>query len=197
MNRCFRNKEFDGVEGRTAQDLKPILDKVDALLDVHSSISSDGVSFCVCGEHSVEVAKVLPVERVLFGLDSFVMGGTEYYMNSQKKVGICIECGTRGSEDAINTAVEAIYSFLSYYGLVDVENKVRKPQLFFAESMYRNKKDFKLAGEFSDFEKIKEKTLVGYDGDKEVFINDGKFILFPDEPKEKNGECFTVLKKLN
>jgi hypothetical protein len=83
-------------------------------------------------------------------------GGTDGYMNSQGKIGICVECGNHNAPDATGKALSSIQKFLEYFGMIDViENTENQKYIYTAVSAYKTKTPyFKVAKKFSDFENI-------------------------------------------
>ena len=116
-------------------------------------------------------------------------------MNLQNKPGFCFECGYANDSKTQTVAEEAIINFLTYYGCI--ENKViqtsNKPKLVKIIDLYKNRYgSFKSKRDFKDFEKMKEKTLIGLDGNREVFVNMGQIVLFVRDREKINEECFLV-----
>jgi hypothetical protein len=97
----------------------------------------------------------------------------------------------------VEIAKEAIFSFLVGTGNVEGVNKKNvAKKLFKSAYIYKSKNGpFKFERVFNDFEKMVERTLVGYDGDEEVYLEENDVIMFADEPEEIGGECFLVVRE--
>ena len=64
------------------------------------------------------------------------------------------------------------------------------------KSLYKNTEaPFKKTRDFADFEVLKEKTLIGKEGNNEVYRENGEIIAFVRDREELNSECFIVLEK--
>ncbi len=199
LNRCFFNQQSFNIEksleGRTAKEIIPYLDEADALLDIHASLTKDSIPFVICDESNIETAKIFGASKVVCNIDLFHPGSTDNYMNLQNKPGFCFECGYANDSKTQTVAEEAIINFLTYYGCI--ENKViqtsNKPKLVKIIDLYKNRYgSFKSKRDFKDFEKMKEKTLIGLDGNREVFVNMGQIVLFVRDREKINEECFLV-----
>ncbi|MEK6890534.1 MAG: hypothetical protein AABX03_00170, partial [Nanoarchaeota archaeon] len=65
-------------------------------------------------------------------------------------------------------------------------------------SLYNNKFGrFSKSREFSDFELLNKKTIIGKDGTKVVYGSRGDILLFVRDREELNSECFLVAKEIS
>ncbi len=201
LNRCFLKKQPEDVvntlEGRTAVQIMEILDKADVLLDIHASNSVDSVPFVIGEKNSFEFARVMPFEIISFNWDEFEKGATDAYMNNNGKMGFCIECGYVKDPKGQERAEIAIMNFLRKANLIKGKAKKTKGQKYFRiSSLYKNKYgSFNKWRDFADFEYLKEKTLIGHDGNKEVFAEKDNNIIFVRDRKDLNQECFVIAKE--
>ncbi|MBI4919250.1 succinylglutamate desuccinylase/aspartoacylase family protein [archaeon] len=202
LNRCFLKKQprdvKDTLEGKTAVQIMKRLDQVDALLDVHASNSVDSVPFVIGEKITWEYSKVMPFKIISFNWAEFEKGATDEYMNDQGKAGICIECGYVLDPKGQERAETSILNFLKKAGLIKGDVKETKDQkIFKIVDLYKNKNEsFKKARDFADFEYLNKKTLIGYEGKKEVFAEKGSHIIFVRDRQELNQECFVLAKEL-
>lgn len=181
LNRCFGDAGTN-LERRTAQQLKPLLDECDALLDVHASTTPESQPFLICEPRSAGIANQLGVKTILTNIDAFHSGSTDEYMNKQNKVGICIECGYYKNPTTTRVAIRAIQTFIKLYG---------SQPLLTTQGLYKNTRDtFLLARGFKDFELVCAGTLIGKDGEKDVVFDRDIRILFARNTTKKNSECF-------
>lgn len=203
LNRCFLKiqpiKIENTLEGKTAREIIPYLDKADAMLDIHSSNTPESVPFVICDEQNVKRAEIFRADKVVCNIDPFHPGSIDGYMNLQKKPGFCFECGCTKDPETQIVAQEAITNFLIYYGCIEGElNPGNKTQeIIKIIDLYRNKYGpFKSKTIFGDFDKMKDKTLIGFDGSKEVFVDKDKMVLFVRDRHKLNEECFLIAEEI-
>jgi len=201
LNRCFLDDQpaeiANSLEGKTAKEIMPFLNGAYALLDIHSSDSSGSLKYIFCERNAFATISPFNIERVILGIDKTHPGSSDGYMYNKNKIGICVECGLHGERGSVETAKENIVKFLIGVGNISGDRGASVPKEIFETSyIYKNKNGpFKLAGEFRDFDEIKERTLIGYDGDKSIYVDKGDTVMFPDEPKNIGNECFLIIKK--
>jgi len=199
LNRCFFSRQPSDIEqsleGKTAREIIPYLDKADALLDIHASLTKDSVPFVICDESNIEIAKILNPEKIVCNIDKFHPGSTDGYMNLQNKPGFCFECGYADDPNTQNIAEKAIINFLTYYGIIEGKTIVSKtnPSIIKIIDLYKNRYgSFKVKRYFRDFEKMKDRTLIGLDEDREVYVDKGKVVLFVRDRENVGEECFLI-----
>lgn len=204
LNRCFVDEQSSEIEqsleGKTAKEIMPYLNKADALLDIHASLTKDSIPFVICDESNIKIAKILNPEKIVCNIDEFHLGSTDGYMNLKNKPGFCFECGYAGDPNTEDIAKKAIIKFLEYYGAIDKKTIAARgnPQIIRIIDLYKNKYgSFKPNKYFKDFEVIKEKTLIGLDGDKEVYVNNGNVVLFVRDREKIGEECFLIAEKIS
>lgn len=197
LNRCFLFEQPDEIkktlEGKTALEIMPYLEKADSMLDIHASYTKNSVPFVICGKRQAENAGIFDAEIVVCNIDPFHPGSTDYFMNDLKKPGFCFECGYLGDEKTKEIAEKAVISFLRYNKNIPGEAETRFQRKVTICGIYRNKFGcFKKARDFSDFETLEGKTLIGYDGEKEVFGMKGDILLFVRDCYNLGDECFLI-----
>ena len=195
LNRLFvkssqlSSEQKRSYEYQRARELKGILRKCNALLDIHSSATPKAKPFVICEPRSFKVARYLPFSIVSNGWDKIQHGGTDYFVNKNGGQGICVECGYNFDPSAIKKAKSAVLSFLKYFGAVNGRKlTVRKQKLFTVKKMYMTKQNFKPAKHFKDFEFVKEGSLIGFDGGVPVKIKSDGGVVFVrgrTKPKEE------------
>ena len=202
LNRAFLpsskySKEIKKTyEYKRAQEIKKILNKSDALLDIHSTLN-DSEPFIVCEKNAFEITSFLPKEfkRIVYGLDSVEPGAVDGYMLSKGKIGICIECGQHNSSTALKIAKGAIFSFLNKRGHINnLElNNVKNRENIQMNFIYYTKTDsFTLNKKFYDFEKIKKGTLIGIDGEEKILAPNDCVIIFAHNRNKKGEEAYLL-----
>jgi len=203
LNRCFfKSQPFEiakSLEGKTAKEIIPYLDKADYLLDIHATFAHNSIPFVICEKQSFDFAQCLPFNIISRGWDNVHPGSTDYYMNLQNKIGICIECGRYDDIRNFKVAEKSVTAFLQKAKIIDGTPKIFEDQDFIdVISIYKNKNQrFKKSREFNDFEILKQRTLIGLDGNEKVYANKGDIILFVMDTKNPQEECFLIAKQTN
>lgn len=205
LNRAFKEESFysekekQTYEYKRAQELKTILDNADILLDIHSSFTKESEPFIICEKNADNIVKTFPAEfnKIVYGFDTVQPGGTDWYMNTIRKIGICIECGYHYDPNAVNLAEKTIIDFLSKTGNIinnNIKNQNEKELLQITE-MYITKTDnFSLVKDFTDFEKVTTGQTIGYDGDEKVTVPFDGVILFARSRDAVGAEGFLLAK---
>ena len=175
------------------------LNKADALLDIHASLTKDSVPFVICDKSNIEIAKIFCAEKIVCNIDKFHPGSTDGYMNLQSKPGFCFECGYANDPNTQNVAERAIISFLTYYESIKEKIAISKinPSIIKIIDLYKNRYgSIKVKRYFRDFEKMKDRTLIGLDGDREVYVDKGKVVLFVRDRENVGEECFLTCEEV-
>lgn len=200
LNRMFKlddqisESDKKSYEYGRAQFLKTYLDKAEALLDIHASYVPYSKPFVICESNAYDLAKYLPVDLVVSGFDSVEPGGTDYYMNSIGKIGICVECGYLGDEYAKTIAKKSILAFLQARGHVSslqitesIQSHIEMNDLYYSKT-----DDFELTKDFKDFEELVSDQLVGVDGGEDVRVKKDSVILFARSVGKAGEEAFLI-----
>ncbi|MDD3302872.1 MAG: succinylglutamate desuccinylase/aspartoacylase family protein [Candidatus Gracilibacteria bacterium] len=201
LNRMFvfDKKYKDTYEYKRAKIIKNYLDLSDVSLDLHSSPSQNSPVFVICEKNSLDIIKDFPIKNICFGFDNIEPGGTDYYMNSIGKIGICVECGTHNDILTTLNVFNVTINLLSYYGMINCDNKILgniKKEYFIAKNSYITKTDnFKLEKKMNDFEIIKKGQLIGYDGKFKIYSKNTGKILFARDRKQIGVEGFIEIKR--
>ena len=199
LNRMFKNddllskKDVGSYEYKRAQFLKKYLKRADALLDIHASFVPNSKPFINCEANAKGIIKYLLVDLIVSGFDKIEPGGTDYFMNSLDKIGICIECGYLGNPESTVIAEKSIFSFLKARGHTS-NDFVSKTQSFIRMyDLYITKtNNFTLSKPFYDFEEISKGQIIGMDGDKEVKTEKDSVILFARNREQIGDEAFLL-----
>jgi succinylglutamate desuccinylase len=194
LNRLFRDPgsltygESRSYEYSRSTFLKKYLDQADALLDLHASFTENSSPFLICEANSKGITEYLPISMVVSGFDSVEPGGTDYYMNSIGKIGICAECGYLGDPDSEKVARRTITAFLGARGHMATPVVTRSQKHIRMCSIYLTRTDhFVLRKSFSDFEEIRNGEIIGIDGDATIRAEKDGVILFARN-RNKTGE---------
>lgn len=200
LNRAFRPnklltaKERGTYERKRALELMPYLRESEALLDVHSSMTKKSKPFIICEPHSFPIAKRLRFGIRSHGWDVIEAGGTDYFMNTMGKIGICIECGNHNDPKAPKLARESIIRFLTIMGAIDgrLPRECKSQKVMHAFGIYKTETNFRKAREFEDFEPLPKGTPIGYDGKKKVLAPENMLIIFPRNQDLPGKEAFIL-----
>lgn len=201
LNRIFNDnlpKEIkESIEGESASELMPLLKNADFVLDLHQSNSKDSKPFIICEKNSFDLSKSLPADTVTTGWDPFYPHSSISYVESNSGKAVSIELGYILDPKGTKLAEEAIVSFLSLLGFIEGTPTITENQTQFKlKHVYKNKlNSFHKSRDFSDFEKLNEKTLMGKEGSKEIFQEKNEIMLFVRDQPELNRECFVVLEE--
>ena len=193
LNRCFL-KGNTGVtyEDKRAQELMPVLDECDVLLDLHASPAKKTIPFIICEKNSLDIIKNFDFEIVSFGWNTIEPGATDGYMNEQGKIGICLECGLlHESENKANLAEKSVYQFLQYFDAIDSEipfSNYKQKVLQVKKAIKKKSEDFKFVRSFDDFEKLEEDELIASDGNEKYYAKKNECILFANPKNKKIGD---------
>ncbi len=199
LNRMFKPKEVltmaerNSYEYGRAEFLKSYLDRTDVLLDVHASFTPDSQRFILSEPNADSITNRLPFDLVVSGFDAVEPGGTDYYMNSIGKIGICVECGYLKDPLSTEIASQSILDFLRIQGHLEGSVEPREQARIVMYDLYFATSDtFRLAKSFADFERITAGQLLGMDGKKEIFAPKDSVILFARDTDKVGEEAFLL-----
>lgn len=204
LNRMFKDDSLLSKEEKTsyeygrAQFLKKYLKGCGALLDVHASLTPNSEPFVICEENAKEIVKYLPVNRVVSGFDLVEPGGTDYYMNSIGKIGICAECGYIEDSQSARVAEDVILAFIKARGHITNDISPQKQSHVRVYDIYITKtNNFTLSKPFGDFDEISAGQIIGTDGDKEILAGRDSIIVFARDREQIGSEAFLIGEKKN
>jgi succinylglutamate desuccinylase len=200
LNRCFLKSVINGnsYEEKRAIELMNLLDKCDALLDLHAYNEpyKEAIPFTICEENCFNIASKFDLEYVLTNIDDIEKGGTDAYMNNNRKIGICVELGAIEKYNKfIPLGIKTAYQFLQYFGMVDKKYPYDKRKQKFLKSSDIYKKqtnDFKFTKKYCTFDKISKNELICIDGNNNIYYPKNKYILFPRENYDIGIEAFIL-----
>lgn len=194
MNRCFRAVPA----GNTYEDLRAaaivaVLGECDALLDVHNTLNkASSVPFLI--SEYPEWDQYFPVPLSASGFDALHPGGSDGYMNSIGKTGLCVECGSIYDRNAEGFARRCVENFLKASGCVAGRPEIfpRVRRLAF-DRIYKNASmDFRFDRQFKDFEPVKSGQLIATDGGREVRAQEDSVLTFPHVAQAVGDEMFVL-----
>lgn len=200
LNRCF----FADNDGGTPEDLRAlelmkILDECDALLDLHMFYDDDGEPFIICEDEAVGVAKIFDVGIISTNWAEVEPGGTDSYMYSLGRIGICLECGPISkAEEYTDFAIDAAEKFLNYFGLIEkaVKFSEEPKKIIRAEkTIYKSSENFVLKPGLKNFDLLESGQLLATDGDVAYVAGKDECIIFPHYAARVEEEAY-ILGKL-
>lgn len=202
LNRMFKpsrlisKKDKISYEYKRAKFLKKYLNQADALLDVHASFTPKSRTFAIAEKNAGGILKYLPFDLVVSGFDKIQPGGTDYYMNSRGKIGICVECGFLGDENSIRVAEKSIISFLKARGHIRGALKPARQKKINIYVMYKTKTDkFRLLKPLDDFASVKKGAVIGIDGEKKIRAVRNSLVLFARDRDKAVEEAFLLAER--
>jgi succinylglutamate desuccinylase len=196
LNRLFsRAINGDSLENSRAHQLMDILDECDALLDIHSYNSKKGNQFAISEPRGFEILRHMDFPIIASGF-SGIGSGTDGYMERQKKIGICIECGTTNSyKKFLRFTEKSTYQFLQYFGCLDKKveySSVEQRYVCAKKTLIKKTSRFKFVKDFKDFEKLPSGKIFAIDGMTQYRAAKNQCILFPRPGVDIGGEVCTL-----
>lgn len=199
LNRMFvatsslSEKEKASYEYRRAQFLKPYLYKAEALLDIHASSIRNSRAFAICEKNGKDLVKHLPINLVVSGFDKVEPGSTDYFMNRNGKIGICLECGYLGNPKSTKIAEESVIAFLKTRGHLTGDTYPREQSCIRVFKKYFTQSNkFTLTKAFENFEALKKGQVIGIDGQEEIKAPKPCVILFAHNCNKTRSEAFLL-----
>lgn len=197
LNRLFRpsselsETQKSSYEYVRTQELMPLIEQSDAVLDIHSSATIGSPPFVICGRQNIDEAKRLPFPLISYGWDALEPGGTDDYALRKGVSGITVECGFHKDPEAVVLAQEAIRAFLYLHGAINsyVSNFTSAtPQEIEVISIHHTKSDFVPSRVFKDFEEVAKGDVMGTDGKDTIHVLEPGVVVFVrtrTSPKEE------------
>ncbi len=204
LNRAFRpdhlmsEAERYSYEYHRARQLMPLLASCDAMLDIHSSVTEGSTPFIICEPHSFDIARCLPLGIRSHGWDDIEAGGTDYYVNTQGGMGICIECGYHEDPNAPEVARYSIMAFLTLMEAISPtqEYPVTEGQReLYAYDICHTRVDYDPAQAWPDFGKVPAGTIIGTDGGEDIVADEDFVIIFSRKRTEPGKEAFILARE--
>lgn len=180
MNRSFcENPPWNTYEDVRARQILPILKESEYLLDIHNTLSTENSIPFLISEHP-EWNIYFPVDRIIRGLDILHPGGSDGYMNSIGKIGLCIESGSIYDPNWPEIAKNSVINFLRATGNIAGTPKLYKnQQKYCLDTIIKSKtSQFEFVKRWSDFEEICMGELIAKDGNHDIIAPYNGIILF-------------------
>ncbi|MCE9585512.1 succinylglutamate desuccinylase/aspartoacylase family protein [Candidatus Nomurabacteria bacterium] len=198
LNRCFlKDNKEKNKEDIIARVLMKILDKSNALLDLHAFNDPKGNPFIICGKKNLNIASIFDVNIISYGWNKIEPGATDGYMENQNKIGICLECGPVSKpEEYKEFAKKQIYKFIDYFNLMDfhVSNKKRtnKKIVQVTKVLKAKTNNFNFMKDYKNFELLPDNAVFAIDGIKKIKSKKNECIIFPRKNQKIGAEACIV-----
>lgn len=197
--RFFHNNTGTGYEDTRARELMAVLDRCDALLDLHM-FYSDGEPFAICETPSLPIAEQFDISVIATNFTNVEKGGSDGYMFLNNKVGICVECGPLNrAREQKDYAIKTVYQFLQYYGLIapTVPPSTQKKKVLKAtHSIKKKSENTTLEPGFYNFDNLEPGETIAQDGKTVHIAGDGERILFPHYSARVGEELYIIAKEM-
>lgn len=204
LNRIFRadidlnGRERNSREYMHMKRIRKYLDLSDICLDIHSSPTKWSPVFAIGEENTFDLVKNFPVKYICSNFAQIEPGGTDYYMHTQWKMGICVECWYHFDTSAFIQAKDILNTFLIECDMISgkYSQNLNAPKYLKAQRAYITQtNDFRIIKNFSDFEEIQKWQILWYDSDAPIIAANNGYILFARNREEKWVEGFVELIK--
>lgn len=197
LNRCFLpGSTGTTLEERRAQELMPILETCDAVLDLHATNSEKTTPFIITEQPSMDLARALDFPIISTGWNEAEGGAVDGYVYERGKIAVTTELGSvKTPELYLDLAKQSILTFLRYYGCIEgaVPAPTQTPKyVHIVRSVPKQTNALRFTKDFSDFEALPEGKVFAKDGDTEYRAGKGECIIFPRPEKEIGGEAFLI-----
>lgn len=153
-------------EHHRALALAPLLDELDAAIDLHSA-SAPTEPFAIAMQGGVEVARQLGLRFVTHGwevVSDIGAGVAVARVSGRGRPAMGVECGSHADASALQTAQRVVRGFLGALGLLDEQAGGEAPSVLevFA-SVPRPHAEFRFARPLRGFSALDEGELIGPD----------------------------------
>ena len=208
FNRLWTTEVLDGgrdsVELRRSRTVRPIVDQVDYLLDIHS-MQHTTVPLMMCGpdEKGRRLARALGSPEHVVSDAGHAAGRrmrdyADFLDPSSSRNALLVECGQHWEPTSVAVAKEIALRFLDYYEILTPEfvaehlPEAPLPQQQIVEvtgPITIETDDFRFTQRFRGMEVIeKQGTLIGWDGDAEVRTPYDDCVLIMPSRRLRRGE---------
>lgn len=193
LNRVFDYRFVDELEPahwadehRRAQALRPLFERVDAVLDLHStSAPSDAFAIASRVPASEALALALDLDYVTFGWDGPGLLGDQVLLGLLTRrvlPGVAVECGQHDDPVAPEVAYQCALRALAHFGLIAPLPPARAARrLVVTTAVKRTSASFRFARPLRGLEALPAGTLLGYDDHLAVSVRHACRVIMPNE----------------
>lgn len=188
MNRVWSEDVLDGprdsAELRRARALRPVVDRIDYLFDIHS-MQHSSPALCLAGPRRKGRALGAGTRVPAYVVSDFghaagrrLRDYAHFDDPADPRAASLIECGQHWRQTTVEMAIEASLRFLLHLDMIDpafaaphLPAEETRPQTFVevTEAVTIESESFAFAGDYRGMEVIeKAGTLIGHDGDRDI-----------------------------
>jgi len=196
LNRLFGSKQGKGYEKQRALELKPILQKTDYLLDIHSTIKpSVPFIFCQNNKNHLKFATLFNTKYIVspknIYLPTDLNSCTDNYTDKYGGIGLTYETGWQQDKQENNTVLENIKIFLKTLGVAFMDkpinpNTKKTMLLSIYGSVIPQTKNFFFTKNFENFSFITKNKCLANDNKKKILVPHNSYIIFPKKQLKLN-----------
>ncbi len=207
FNRLWSHEVLDGprdsVELRRARELRPVVDQVDVLLDIHS-MQQCNVPLMMCGPLAKgrDLALTLGAPKHVVADAGHAAGRRmrdygAFGDPASARNALLVECGQHWERSSVDVARDVAVRFLAHLGMVDEDffrehvrpaaSPQRVVEVVGPVTIATDR--FRFVDEFRGMEVIpRAGTVIGYDGDQEVRTPFDECVLIMPSLRRRKGE---------
>ncbi|RKQ73589.1 M14 family metallopeptidase [Oceanibaculum indicum] len=208
FNRLWSEEVLDGprdsVELRRARQMRPLIDSVDYLLDIHS-MQHPTAPLMLCGplEKGIALARALKHPEIVVSDKGHAAGKRlrDYRFfgdPNDPRNALLIECGQHWEKSSQTVALDNALRFLAHYGTIDRETMDRHlstqeltPQkvIQVTDPITVKSDNFRFVADYKGLEVIEKKgSLLGHDGDEPVYTPHDRCVLIMPSRRLTKGQ---------
>jgi len=193
LNRVMHpHKNPQTCEQKLANELCPLIEQHDILLDLHSTHCQGDMPFAFCDYpllKNVKIIDVLDVDYVLLGWPEIYQAGTEIsdysterYAYECHRAGITLECGYHKEPKAAEVAYKAVLNVLAMLGMIDGNTPLSRAKTFIRLTSYIvKKKAGQLCQNYKHLDKVRQgQKIAEYDDGEVLYAPCDGYILLPN-----------------
>jgi succinylglutamate desuccinylase len=195
VNRMFREEygpELDrnAYEYKRVQELKPLLQRCDYFLDLHSAPIAQQ-PFLVAEQQAVGFYAKLGLPHIIMGWGKFsgsqIGGDAENYAGSHGAKAATLESGSHFEKASDDVAYRTVLSMLSLLGMIEgIKDEPRGAAEII--DMYavviKEADDFRYAGEVINFKHLARDDAFAFQNGQPVTVKEDSYLLIPMVPEE-------------
>ncbi|WP_430436685.1 M14 family metallopeptidase [Oceanibaculum nanhaiense] len=208
FNRLWSEEVLDGprdsVELRRARQMRPLIDSVDYLLDIHS-MQHPTAPLMLCGplEKGIALARALKHPEIVVSDKGHAAGKRlrdyRFFADpADPRNALLIECGQHWEKSSESVALDNALRFLGHYGMIDRETmdshlstQTLPPQqvIQVTDPVTVKSDSFRFAADYKGLEVIEKKgSLLGHDGDEPVYTPHDRCVLIMPSRRLTKGQ---------
>lgn len=208
FNRLWSEEVLDGprdsVELRRARQMRPLIDSVDYLLDIHS-MQHPTAPLMLCGplDKGIALARALKHPEIVVSDKGHAAGKRlrDYRFfgdPGDPRNALLIECGQHWEKSSETVALDNALRFLGHYGMIDratmdrhlsTQNLPPQQVIQVTDPITVKSDSFRFIADYKGLEVIEKKgSLLGYDGDEPVYTPHDRCVLIMPSRRLTKGQ---------